>query len=175
MLKALAFLSILEDRDLEWLVANSRRKDIPAGSALIRLDEPAEFLYLIVDGVFNVTVAVPEERHVARIYAGELLGEMSFVDSHPPSATVTAGVNSSVLAISREDLVDKMQQDLEFSGRFYKGIALLLSDRLRTASRGHEKPRARTSAEDKEEMEILAARFAEIQRHLELERRSKGA
>ena len=50
MLEASAFLGILDEPDVEWLVANSKRQDIPSGSILIRLGKPVEFLFLIVEG-----------------------------------------------------------------------------------------------------------------------------
>jgi CRP/FNR family cyclic AMP-dependent transcriptional regulator len=173
MLEASVFLGILDEPDVEWLVANSKRQDIESGSVLIRLGEPVEFLYLIVDGAFNVTVSVPEERQVAKTYAGELLGEMSFVDWHPPSATVTAVMNSSVLAITKADLTGKIENDIGFAARFYKGISLLLSGRLRAAY--GDELNLRADAEGKDEMDTLAMRFEEIRLRLTLRQRAKGA
>jgi CRP/FNR family cyclic AMP-dependent transcriptional regulator len=173
MLEASAFLRILDEPDVEWLVANSKRQDIPSGSILIRLGEPVECLYLIVDGAFNVTVPVPKEHRVARVYAGELVGEVSFVDWHPPSATVTAAMNSSVLAIAKADLTWKIEKDMGFAARFYKGISLLLAGRLRAAYRDELDLRA--DAEGTDEMGALATRFEEIQRRLTLGRRVQGA
>jgi len=177
MIKALAFLSILDERDIEWLVANSKQQDIPSGSVLVRMGEPVEFLYLIVNGAFNVIASVPNERNVARVYAGELVGEMSFVDLHPPSATVTASLNSSVLAISKADLNEKIEEDVGFAKRFYKGISVLLSGRVRAAhKRGYFDDLDQGADEEhKNEMETLALRFEEIQRRLESRRRAKGA
>jgi CRP/FNR family cyclic AMP-dependent transcriptional regulator len=177
MIKALAFLGILDERDVEWLVANSKQRDIQSGFVLIRRGEPVEFLYLIVDGAFNVTVSVPKEHLVARVFAGELVGEMSFVDSHPPSATVTAGMNSRVLAITKADLTAKMEDDIGFAARFHKGISVLLSDRLRAAyDRGYvDQLDVRSDAEEKDELDTLAKRFDEIQRRLELRQRAKRA
>jgi CRP-like cAMP-binding protein len=181
MLKGLAFLEVLEDRDVEWMVANSRRREIPSGSVLIRQGEPVESLFLILDGAFNITVSVPRQHQVARLCAGELVGEMSFVDSYPASATVTAGINSSVLSIDRADLTGKMEADIGFAARFYKGISVLLSDRLRAADNGAYTSDGSVGQDgNKEElvsyqMELLARRFEEIQSRLELQKRAQGA
>jgi CRP/FNR family cyclic AMP-dependent transcriptional regulator len=172
MLEAAAFLGVLDESDVEWLVANSKQHEIETGSVLIRRNEPVEFLYLIVDGAFKVTVSTPNEIHIATLYAGELAGEMSFVDMHPPSATVTAGMRSSVLAVSKAALGEKIQNDRGFGARFYKGVSVLLAGRLRAAYaidlRHHE------DHESQVEMGILEKRFEEIQRHLGLRRLSKG-
>ena len=168
MLEATAFLSNLDEQDLKWLVANSIRQEIPAGSVIIRHGEPVECLYLIVEGAFNVTIPGPAERQVARLYAGELVGEMSFVDLHPPSATVTAAMNSRVLAIAKTGLTRKLETDLRFAARFFKGVSQLLSGRLRAAfavelDLGQDVDRTG-------EMGKLARRFDEIHRRL-----AKGA
>jgi CRP-like cAMP-binding protein len=173
MLEASAFLGILDQPDIEWLVAHSQRQDIRSGSVLIRLGEPVEFLYLVVNGAFDVTVSAPEEHSVAKLQAGELMGEMSFVDSQPPSATVTAAMNSSVLAINKTDLTWKIENDIGFAVRFYRGISRLLSIRLRAAYADELDLRA--DAGDKDEMGTLATRFEEIRHRLESRRHAKGA
>lgn len=114
---------------------------------------------------------MPEERHIATLYAGELVGEMSFVDRHPPSATVTAGVKSSVLAIHKTALTEKIENDRGFGARFYKGVSVLLAGRLRSAyAIDHRVP----DWESRVEMSILEMRFEEIERHLGLRRSAQG-
>jgi CRP/FNR family transcriptional regulator, cyclic AMP receptor protein len=71
-------------------------------------------------------------KEVARLRSGEIVGEMSFVDSRPPSATVQAVEPSSVLAIPRLALKARLSQDAFFAARFYRAMAVFLSDRLRS-------------------------------------------
>lgn len=171
MLEAAAFLGVLEEADVEWLVANSKQRQLESGSVLIRRGEPVEFLYLIVDGAFEISVSMPDERHIATLYAGELVGEMSFVDRHPPSATVTAGVKSSVLAIHKTALTEKIENDKGFGMRFYKGVSVLLAGRLRAAyAIDHRAPDSAIRVE----MSILEIRFEEIERRLGLPRSAQG-
>lgn len=173
MLEAAVFLGVLNEPDIEWLVANSKQDQIRSGSVLIRRREPVEFLYLIVDGAFDISVSLPDERHIARLYAGELVGEMSFVDSHPPSATVTAGMDSSVLAITKAALTEKIENDIGFGARFFKGISVLLAGRLRAAY-AVDLPIG-AEAERKVEMDSLTLRFEEVQRRLGLRRLAQGS
>jgi len=58
MLEAAAFLGVLDEADVEWLVANSKQHQIESGSVLINRGEPVEFLYLIVDGAFEISVNI---------------------------------------------------------------------------------------------------------------------
>jgi CRP/FNR family cyclic AMP-dependent transcriptional regulator len=184
MRKGLIFLGILDGRDVDWLVANGKRQNIPQGTVLIREGAPVEFLYFVLDGAFEVSVSIPVKRQVARLYAGEMLGEMSYVDSRPPSATVTAAMNSSVLSIPREELSEKIEDDIGFAARFFKGLAVFLSDRLRATDHlGYgDKLDLREDVEDKDElaphlMDTLAMagmRFEELQRRVELQWRTGG-
>jgi len=59
---------------------------------------------------------------------------MSFVEARPPSATVRTVTNATLFEIPRDVLNDKLARDTSFAARFYKALALFLSDRLRAAS-----------------------------------------
>ena len=172
MLEAAVFLGFLDESDIEWLVANSQQKHLPPGSILIHHGNPVEFLYLIVHGKFDVTVDAPEPRYIASLFSGELVGEMSFVDQHPPSATVTAGMNSEVLAIEKRALNEKIRSDSDFGSRFFKGISALLAGRLRAAS--SIDVGRRRDAEGGLEMSQLERRYREIQQRLGLKRLAQG-
>ena len=67
---------------------------------------------------------------------GEILGEMSFIDDLPPSATVIAKRNSELLRIEKEALRKQLQKNKSFAARFYYSLALLLAHRLRNSNNG---------------------------------------
>ena len=62
---------------------------------------------------------------------GEFIGELSFLDSRPPSATVIASTNSVVVAIPRHMLETKLRDDTAFAARFYRALGVFLAHRLR--------------------------------------------
>jgi CRP-like cAMP-binding protein len=99
---------------------------------LIREGEPCDQLFLILDGGLEVSVAALTTAPIAQLATGEVVGEMSFVDGQPPSATVIALKPCIVLAISCSQLRHKLQQDIWFASRFYRALAILLSSRLRS-------------------------------------------
>lgn len=135
MRKVLFFLGILDDSDIEWLISEGSRLEVPAGTSLINEGQPLDAMFLVITGCFSVTVAALGNQVIARLMSGELLGEMSFVDSRPPSASVKALELSVVLAIPRRKLADKLARDLPFSARFYRALAVFLADRLRATSK----------------------------------------
>lgn len=141
MRKALYILAELSDRDFEWMLTVGRAKQIAAGTVLIREGEPIDALYIVLDGMLGVSVDALDSADIARLGYGEVVGEISFVDARPPSATVRAIEDSLVWALPRSQLVAKLSRDLAFSAHFYKALAIFLSDRLRrTVGRlGYEK------------------------------------
>jgi CRP-like cAMP-binding protein len=131
--KVLFLFGSLNDHDVEWMASAGRVCSVPAGTVIVAQGEDIDALYLVLDGLFAVSVtARATEREIARLHAGEVVGEISFVDSRPPSATVTAVQDSRVLRIARADLHRKLEET-GFASRFYKALALFLADRLRSA------------------------------------------
>jgi CRP-like cAMP-binding protein len=60
-----------------------------------------------------------------------VVGEISFADARPPSASVTALDDVVVFALARETLAAKVRLDTGFAARFYHALTVFLSDRLR--------------------------------------------
>ena len=136
MRKVLFILGQLSELDIEWLIKTGHKEQAPAGKTLIHEGQALEALYIVLDGLLTVSSRAMGGQEVARLGAGEMVGEMSFIDARPPSATVTAVENSLLLAIPRRQLAAKLEQDVGFAARFYRALATFLSDRLRgTVSR----------------------------------------
>ncbi|NJO80606.1 MAG: cyclic nucleotide-binding domain-containing protein [Cyanobacteria bacterium RM1_2_2] len=136
MKKALYMLAEFSDRDFDWLLNAGRRKEVSATSTLIYEGEPTDAFYIVLKGTLSVCIEAMGGEEIARLKMGEIVGEMSFIDTRPPSATVKALENSLVWAIPRTRLSAKLMQDVEFASHFYHAIAVFLSDRLRlTVSR----------------------------------------
>lgn len=136
MRKVLFILGELSDDDVEWMIANGKKQQVPAGTVLIHEGQAVNALYIILDGSVSVLAQALGGQEIARLGVGEMVGEMSFVDARPPSATVKALEKATVFVIPRGELSIKLEQDHPFAARFYRAIAVFLSDRLRgTVSR----------------------------------------
>lgn len=132
MKKALYILAEMSDRDFEWLLSVGRNKRISAGTTLIYEGQPIDALYIVLEGVLTVSVEAMGNEEVARLGMGEVVGEMSFVDSRRPSATVKALEDTLLWSIPRSQLMAKLSHDLSFSSHFYQSVAVFLADRLRS-------------------------------------------
>lgn len=129
MRKVLYILGNLSDEDVEWMARAGRRLDFADGQILVRQGQPADSLYIVLEG--HAAVEVAGVGTVARLGSGEVIGEVSFVDSAPPSATVSADGRCVALALNRRDVEARLRGDGAFAGRFYKALAIFLADRLR--------------------------------------------
>ena len=131
MRKALFILGDLEDPDIVWLSRNGAVHTLEEGQVLIREGVAPNDLFFVTDGGFTVTA---QGRKVAEVSLGDVLGEMSFVEKRLPSATVTAAQRSRVIAIPRAAILAAFATDPGFAARFYRALAVFLSDRLRSAT-----------------------------------------
>ena len=173
MRKALHIMGILNDSDVEWLVKHGTKELVPEGTILIRQGEPIEFLTIILEGECSIRLGRPDGPKVATLMTGEILGEISFADSRPPSAFVIASASTLVLQISRELLKEKLANDDAFGARFYRALATFLADRLRTTTSrfgyGHSKEDADPDELDDTSMDniaVAASRFDGVLRRL---------
>jgi CRP/FNR family cyclic AMP-dependent transcriptional regulator len=131
MRKALLVLGILNDSDLDWMIAAGAKREVAPGDVLIHEGRAVDAVFLVLDGALTVTSRAMGDREIARLLSGEIVGEMSFIDSRPPSATVQAVEKSSVLVLPRTSLQAKLNAEPVFAARFYKALAVFLSDRMR--------------------------------------------
>ena len=121
----------LTDDDVVWLTEAGAAKQLAAGARLIEEGTAIQSIYFLLDGEARVTKAGHGPTDIARLRAGDMIGEMSFIDASLPSASVTTSVDSTVLEIPRHTLEHKLQTDVGFASRFFRALAMLLSDRLR--------------------------------------------
>ncbi|MFZ2957026.1 MAG: cyclic nucleotide-binding domain-containing protein [Candidatus Ozemobacteraceae bacterium] len=162
MKKVLFILGELADSDIEWLIKKGRRKTVPNGTLLVKEGKQIESLFIVLDGTFSIKVKALKNSEIAKIGAGEVVGEMSCIDSRPPSATVTAITDAVVLDISRQELMLALKADLPFAARFYRAMAVFLSDRLRGTMNSMGYGDSETLEEDKEYEDELDSAVLDI-------------
>src|SRR5919199_1741037 len=64
-------LSHLTEDDVEWLLAAGEQREIPAGTMLIAEGQPADALFIVLDGVLAVSIAALDGQEIDRIVADE--------------------------------------------------------------------------------------------------------
>jgi CRP/FNR family cyclic AMP-dependent transcriptional regulator len=128
-------------------------------------------VFILLDGQLQVYSGRVE---IAKLSAGEIVGEISFVDSRPPSASVMATVDSQVLAVPKAALNAKLEKDLGFASRFFLSLATFLADRLRVADARLSAAQSGAEGDDLDELDtsmleniaLASARFDMIIKRL---------
>ncbi len=131
MKNTLLLLKELNNEDLDWLAKRGQLRQLKNGDTLIYEGEQIGALYFILSGTLSVRLASIDNRELARVSSGEIVGEISFVDSQMPLATVTAIADAIVLEIPRFQVTQKLNNDSGFASRFYLGLSVCLADRMR--------------------------------------------
>lgn len=129
MRKALYIFGLLTDADIAWMARTGVCRSIKDGEILIQEGRPLLSVILLLQGECVVIEHAAGE--IASLGVGEIVGEMSFVDSAPPSATVKAVGDGLALFLDKETVTRKLEADVAFGCRFYRALAVLLADRLR--------------------------------------------
>ncbi len=129
MRKVLIILGQLRDTDAEWMARAGVKRMIGDGEAVIREAVNGSHLYILLQG--SLFVVDSKIGTLATLGSGEIVGEMSFVDNAPPSASVVANGDCIVLVLSHAELEKWMETDPGFGMRLYKALCFFLADRLR--------------------------------------------
>lgn len=96
-------LDALDDAALQTVVRAGRHVHLPAGWSLIAEQTPADKAYLILEGEVSVRQRGVE---VARLGAGEVIGEAAIVSHTLRTASVVSLTPLEVLHFTRESLED---------------------------------------------------------------------
>ena len=109
----------------------SEIKNLSAGEYLIRENEESTEMYFLQKGTCAVFKRQGDaEKQIGTIYAGELVGEMSFLDREPRSASIKAISECELLAIP----IAKFEKYFDEQPSWYKALVNTLLDRLRKAN-----------------------------------------
>jgi CRP-like cAMP-binding protein len=162
-------LGVLNDEDVEWLAANGTRLTFEPGETLIEEGRQTPGMYLLLEG--RVGLEREGLGRVGEARQGELLGEISFLDAGLPTMTVRAETVTTVLAVPRETMRQRLDAHEGFAARFYRALGLFMAQRLRAtqalvdalrAGRRPDLQQERLELELIEHGEIAARRFRDI-------------
>lgn len=166
MPRSVHILGLLRDEDIAFIADAGLRVNLPPGAPLVEEGRRNSFLHIILSGAFLVTSRSTGDRHISVMQRGEVIGELSFLDARPPSATVRAVRASSVLAIPRTEVGRRLDVDLGFASRFYRALGITLAMRLRALTHGGKPPEEEVDVEAIERGASDEVRFEAIMRRL---------
>jgi CRP-like cAMP-binding protein len=130
MRKILFLLGELSDSDVEWLIENGTKQRVSAGTMLIERGGSIDMIYILLHGTLEVSGIQLGDQPIL-LHSGEVVGEISLLDSRPPTTNVSAATDVVVLALPQDVLYAKLGADVAFGSRFYRALAVFLAHRLR--------------------------------------------
>jgi len=122
-------LSRLPPQMTTQLFACASDRAIKAGEALFVAGDRGDGCYRVEQGLVKITVTSDrgEERIIALVGAGEIIGELSLIDRQPRSAAAIALCDSTFRYVTRQAFEGCTKGDPEV----YKHLAAILAARLR--------------------------------------------
>lgn len=131
MAKLITILEVLSDEDIQWLLSTGVEDRIEPDTVVIKAGEYISSIYIVLEGTLGIYLSQSEDKMINTVGAGEILGEMSYLEDNPTSATVISQEPTVLLNISRDALDDRIGENPDFGRRLYKGIGISVSQRLR--------------------------------------------
>ena len=130
--RRVALFADLDAAQLQMLSRLASVRHVAAGAPILREAEPGDLFFALVRGEVKVFVDSPEGREVVltHLQAGDFFGEMALLEGEARSASVTALVESELVAISRDDFFALLARDFSLT----KKILQTMSARLRRAN-----------------------------------------
>ena len=103
------------------------RRFIPKGQIIIHNGEYGQEAFLIQSGQVQVFIAKDDKDvELARLEAGQIVGEMAFISDGPRTASVRATQDCNLIVISRQQFQEKLKE----SDPTVRAIVQMLSKRI---------------------------------------------
>lgn len=117
----------LENTALLKLLGQCEYRTLDAGEVLLSTKAENHFLYILLKGRLAIQLNLHDDIPLATVEPGECVGEMSIIDSAPPSAQVSATEETEVLAIE-QDILWRM---VSVSHEIARNLLYIMSERVR--------------------------------------------
>ena len=114
--KVLYILGLLTMKTSIGSRTQALRESLKPGEVVVEEGGQFEHLFIVLEGKLSISIRGSE---VAEIGQGEVVGEISLLDSRPPSATATASTQSLLLAIPLSAINSQLNSDSGFAARSF--------------------------------------------------------
>jgi CRP-like cAMP-binding protein len=115
----------ISGESMQRLTEVAGEQDFAAGEYIVRQGQVGTGLYVIISGEAAVLRGGDE---VARLAAGEFIGELAVIDQLPRSASVRAESATRCLAIASWDLLRLLDDDRALSRNLINGLVARLRE-----------------------------------------------
>ena len=140
LLKRYPFFSSLLESQLTEIAMIADEIDCINGETLFEENQPANTLYLLINGGIDLTIKSEEEFHptqhreftVGEINPGEIFGISALAEPSVYDATARTSRDSQIIKIDAEALRGLMKEDVELANHLMVQVIRELKERLRS-------------------------------------------
>jgi CRP/FNR family cyclic AMP-dependent transcriptional regulator len=144
LLKKVEILNSLSESQLEKVAELCREQTCNADDIIFRENDKSSELYLIQDGLVEITLSVPEpgtEQSIVTLGKGQIFGEVALVDEGPRTASARCIADGTRLWVAkRADFISLCEKDTSIGFLVMKNIAADLSFKLRLVNLTRKEP-----------------------------------
>lgn len=170
-LKSVAYFQDLDEEAFRLLNHVCRLETYAAGSIVIAEGTRKDNFYIIQEGSVSIYKRYhqPDRSLLAEMGAGDLFGELSFIDDQPRSATVVTNGPSRLLAVHKKDFKQLMESNLSMAFAIMRSVTKMIRifndnyvNTLKSRNRELERMNARLEAYRDHLEEQVKARTQEL-------------
>lgn len=122
-------LVYLTPNDWALIADKAVRMQFKAGETMVHKGTPTNGLYLVLKG--TAAVQIPSHKGSLGVSAGDVCGEISFLDELPATGDVVAKEAVEAYYLDRPTLQSLFELFPHMGSRFYHSLAAILSRRVR--------------------------------------------
>jgi CRP-like cAMP-binding protein len=132
LLRRYPFFASISDTSLKQVAMMAAEKRMPAGETMFYEHDPADHLYVIIQGEVNIsyTLGNGEQRVVDTLVDGDLLVWSALVEPYRTTGIGTTTKETRLIAIPAADLRKLCVADPELGARLMEQVVKLLAHRL---------------------------------------------
>lgn len=135
LLKKVDILNGLSESQLEKVAELCREQTYNANDIIFKENDKSSELYLIQDGLVEITLSIPEpstEKSIVTLGKGQIFGEMALLDEGPRTASARCIADGTRLWVAkRADFISLCEKDTDVGFIVMRNIAADLSFKLR--------------------------------------------
>lgn len=124
-LQNVPLLAGLSKADMKRVVKETHLETFAKGARIVTEGEQGGRMFLIVEGLANVTVAGQQRKTLG---PGDFFGEISLLDKGPRSATVTAETIVTALSLASWNFLALLKEHWTMTAAVLEGVAALVRD-----------------------------------------------
>lgn len=127
---------VLDEASLDQLATRTRVRSADKGQTIFVQDEPGDRMFVLAEGAIKLVVrsAQGEVVELARHRPPAAFGEVALLDGGPRSASAEAVERSTLLVVTRDDLIGLLRSDSQVAAAVLKSLGAMVrrADRLAT-------------------------------------------